>query len=81
MTWVEALAHTLFWLTLIASIILFAVKRKWSPVMYLISIAMYIFTVAYVIDAFRLSKNWVLLLLLFSTFLMFGFGFYLREKA
>ena len=73
MVWYPILGTSIFWLGLIASIILYAVMRKWYPMMYLISICLYIFTVGFVIDVFDFVKNSILL-----TFLVFV-GWYLSK--
>ncbi|OGI14749.1 hypothetical protein A3K63_02635 [Candidatus Micrarchaeota archaeon RBG_16_49_10] len=75
-----ALGYGLFWVGLVVSIILYAVKRKWYPIVYVISVALYIFTVTFVIEAFSLSKNWILLLLALSSALMIGVGVYLSRR-
>lgn len=80
MAWYPFLGYGIFWIGLVVSIILFAMKRKWYPLMYLISICLYIFTVGFVIDVYDLSKNWVLLILAFSALLMIGLGLYLSKK-
>ena len=78
--WYPFLGYGVFWIALVTSIILYAIKRKWYPIMYLISISLYIFTVGFVIDVFDLTKNWILLILAFSAFLMISIGTYLSKK-
>lgn len=78
--WYPFLGYGVFWLGLIVSIALYAIKRKWYPIMYIIAISLYIFTVGFVIDVFDLSKNWVLLILAFSSILMILLGTYLSKK-
>ena len=80
MVWYPFLGYGTFWTGLVVAIILFAMKRKWYPLMYLISICLYIFTVGFVIDVYDFSKNWVLLILAFSALLMIGLGVYLSKK-
>ena len=80
MAWYPFLGYGVFWIGLVVSIILYAMKRKWYPIMYLISVSLYIFTVAFVIDVFDLSKNGILLTLAFSTLVMIGLGIYLSKK-
>jgi Kef-type K+ transport system membrane component KefB len=80
MSWYPFLGYGAFWIGLIVAIILYAMKRKWYPIMYLISICLYVFTVGFAIDVFNLSKNAILLLLAFSAALMIGLGFYLSNK-
>ena len=78
--WYPYLGYGVFWIGLVASIIIYAMKRKFYPIMYLISISLYIFTVGFVIDVFDLSKNWILLILGFSSLIMIGLGLYLSKK-
>ena len=80
MVFYPALGFGIFWIGLIAAVVLYAVKRKWYPLMYLISVSLYIFTVGFVIDVFDVSKNVILLILAGSTVVMIGLGFYLSKK-
>jgi len=80
MAWYPYLGYGIFWIGLVVAIILYAMKRKWNPIMYLISVCLYIFTVGFVIDAFDLSKNGILITLAFSALVMIGLGFYLSNK-
>lgn len=79
--WYPFLGYGVFWIALVVSIILYAMKRKWYPLTYLISISLYVFTIGFVIDVFDLSKNWILLLLGFSSIIMIGLGLYLSKKV
>ena len=86
MAWYPILGWGIFWVGLIVSIILFAVKRKWYPIMYLVSICLYIFTAGFMIDVFDMGKNGILGVLAFSALIMILLGFYLsvsskKEKA
>ena len=60
--WYPFLGWGVFWIGLVVSIILFAMKRKFYPIMYLISISLYIFTTGFVIDVFDMGKNGILLI-------------------
>jgi uncharacterized protein YebE (UPF0316 family) len=80
MVWSQILERTILWIALIASVVLYSLKRRWYQVMYLVSLALYIFTVVFVIDVFDISKNWILFLLAFSTCVMVGVGFYLSQR-
>ena len=80
MAWYPILGYGVFWFALVTAIILFAMKRKWFPIMYLISVALYIFTVGFVIDSFDFGRNATLLTLAFSALLMIGMGIYLSKK-
>ncbi len=77
--WAEAVGWIIFFLSLVGSIIIYAIKRKGYPIMYLISIALYIFTVCYVIEIFKLSKLGILLLLSFSAIYMCFIGWFLSR--
>ena len=48
--------------------------------MYLISVALYIFTIGFVIDAFDIGKNGVLILLAFSAVVFILLGIYFGSK-
>lgn len=80
MAWYPVLGHGVFWIGLITAVILFAVKRKWYPIMYLISVCLYIFTVGFVIDVFDLSRNGILGILALSAVIMIGLGLYLSKR-
>lgn len=81
MTWYGPFGISIFWVALIAAIIIYATKRKWYPIAFLISASIYVFTVGYVIDIFDLSRELILLSLAVSAALMIGAGFYLTKKA
>jgi FtsH-binding integral membrane protein len=78
--WLGPFGWGIFFIGLIAAIILFAIKRKFYPVMYLISIATYIFTVGFIIDAFNFDKNGVLLMLAISAVIFICLGVYFGYK-
>lgn len=78
--WLGALGWGIFFIGLVASIIIFATKRKFYPVMYLVSIALYIFTIGFVADAFDIGKNGVLLILAFSAIIFILLGVYFGSK-
>ncbi len=79
--WLGFYGWSIFTLGLIAAIILFSIKKKFSPVMYLVSVATYIFTVGFVIDAFDMGREGVLLLLALSAVLFIALGFYFSKKS
>jgi UDP-N-acetylmuramyl pentapeptide phosphotransferase/UDP-N-acetylglucosamine-1-phosphate transferase len=78
--WLAPLGWGIFFIGLIASIVIFSVKRKFYPIMYLISIATYIFTIGFVIDAFDLGKDSTLLILALSAIVFISLGFYFNKK-
>lgn len=81
MVWYSSLGYGIFWFSLVISIILYAMKRKWYPIIYLISVSLYIFTVGFIIDVFDLSKNEILLTLGVSALVMIGVGIYISKQA
>lgn len=78
--WLSLFGWGIFFFGLVAAIILFAVKRKFYPVMYLISIATYIFTIGFAIDAFNLSRDMILILLAISAGIFIFLGFHFSKK-
>jgi membrane protein implicated in regulation of membrane protease activity len=78
--WLGPFGWGIFFIGLVAAIILFAIKRKFFPVMYLVSVATYIFTVGFVIDAFNFNKNMILLTLALSAVIFIGLGVYFGYK-
>jgi uncharacterized membrane protein YvlD (DUF360 family) len=80
MTWYEPLGVGIFWIALVVAIIIYSIKRKWYPIMYLISASLYIFTVGFVIDVFNFTKNSILITLALSALIMIGLGAYLSRK-
>jgi len=78
--WLSPFGWGIFITGLIASIIIFAIKKKFYPVMYLVSISTYIFTVGFVIDAFDIGKDGTLLLLALSAIIFIVLGIYFGSK-
>jgi len=78
--WLAPFGWGIFFIGLVVAIILYAIKQKFYPVMYLVSIAAYIFTIGFIIDAFDLGKNAVLLLLALSAVIFILAGFYFSKK-
>lgn len=78
--WLAPLGWGIFFVGLILAIILFSTNKKFYPVMYVVSIATYIFTVGFVIDAFDLGKNWILLLLALSSIIFVVIGMNFAKK-
>jgi len=73
------LGWALFWIVLIAAVVIFIKYKKMYPVFYLISIALYIFTMGFMIDVFEFGKLGILLTLAFSAVLFMVLGFYLSK--
>lgn len=80
MVWYPILGYGVFWIGLVVAIILYAMKRKWHPIMYLIAACLYIFTVGFVIEVFDVSKNGTLAILAVSAILMILMGLHLSKK-
>ena len=80
MVWFNILGDVIFLIGLVVAILLFAMKKKWFMIMYLISICVYIFTIGFVIDVFDLSKDQILLILAFSSGVMITAGIYLSKE-
>jgi hypothetical protein len=78
--WLAPFGWGVFFIGLIAAIVLYAIYRRLSPVMYLISIATYVFTVGFVIDMFDFGKNGVLLILAISAAVFIFLGWYFSGK-
>ncbi len=78
--WLSPFGWGIFFIGLVLAIILFAINRKFSPVMYLVSISTYIFTIGFIIDAFDFGKNLILLVLALSAIIFIALGFYFTKK-
>lgn len=78
--WLAPFGWGIFFIGLVAAIILFAIKRKFYPVMHLVSVATYIFTIGFVIDAFDLTRDAILLLLALSAVIFILLGWYYSRK-
>ncbi len=78
--WLAPFGWGIFSVGVIVAIIFFAVRRKFYPVMYIVSISTYIFTIGFVINRFDLSKNSILLLLAFSSLVFILLGVYFAKK-
>jgi predicted transporter len=78
--WLGSLGWSIFFIGLVTAIALFSIKRKFYPVMYLVSIATYIFTVGFVIEAFDFNKNLTLITLAISSVVFIGSGVYISAK-
>ncbi|MFH1586044.1 MAG: hypothetical protein ABIB79_04710 [archaeon] len=79
MVWYPILGWGVFWISFVVAIILFAIYKKFYPIMYLISIALYIFTAGFTIDVFELQRLGILSVLVFSAIVFMALGFYLSK--
>jgi uncharacterized membrane protein YvlD (DUF360 family) len=73
------LGWSVFWISFITAIIIFIKHKKLYPVMYLISIALYVFTSGFVIDVFELEKLGILTVLVSSAIIFMGLGHYFSK--
>jgi len=72
--------YPVFFFALIACIIAYSIKKKFYPLLYVLSGATYIFTAGYVIDAYDLGKEMILLVLFVSAVIMLAMGYYLSKR-
>ena len=73
------LGWTVFWISSIIGIILFISYKKMYPVLYLISVSLYIFTAGFMIDVFEFSRFGILSTLVLSTLIFMLLGYYLSK--
>ena len=78
--WLAPFGWGIFFIGLVVAVIIFATKKKFYPVMYLVSVATYIFTIGFIIDAFDIGKNGVLMLLAISAVVFIALGYYFSTK-
>ncbi|MFT4311844.1 MAG: hypothetical protein ACMXYF_01305 [Candidatus Woesearchaeota archaeon] len=78
--WSLAVGWLVFLITIVVSIILVTTMRKWYPVLYVVSVSLYLFTMSFIIDAFSLGRNGILSILGISAVIMMGLGLYLSKK-
>lgn len=79
MAWYGILGFGIFWVSFLIAIILFASYKKFYPVLYMISISLYIFSVGFLIDIFALPKIGILVTLVFSACLFMVLGYYFSK--
>ena len=79
--WLAPFGWGIFFIGLIAAIVLYSVYKRLSPVMYLISIATYIFTVGFVIDMFDFGKNGVVVILAVSAAFFIFLGWHFSQRV
>lgn len=79
MVWYIALGWGVFWISFLVAIILFASYKKLYPVLYMVSISLYIFSAGFLIDAFKLPKIGILITLIFSACLFMLIGYYFSK--
>jgi len=81
MVWYQPVGIGIFFLSAIVSLILYLLYRKFYPIAYVIFLALYIFTLSYLIDVFQLGKNWILGLLAVTAVVMMFLGYYFMKQV
>lgn len=76
MVFYQFLGWSTFWIGLLISIILFIKYKKLYPIVYLLSICLYIFSVGFMIDIFKFGKLGIMISLIFSSILFILLGLY-----
>lgn len=76
MAWYPILGWGTFWVALILGIILFVKSKKFYPVIYLISISLYVFTSGFMIDEFQFERLGIMTTLIISAILFMILGYY-----
>ena len=79
-SWLGPFGWGIFFIGLVVAIILFAIRKRFYPVMYLVSTALYIFSVGFIIDAFDFERNGIFSMLAISTVVFIGVGWYVGRK-
>ena len=77
--WYPFLGWSVFSISLVIAIIIFAIKRKFYPIVYLSSISLYIFTAGFYIDVYNLNKNGILAVLFVSACLFVFLGWHFSK--
>ncbi|MBS3084044.1 hypothetical protein J4423_04535 [Candidatus Pacearchaeota archaeon] len=77
--WYPFLGWSVFIVSLIIAIVIFATHRKFYPIFYLISISLYVFTAGFFIDVYDLSKGGILIVLVISAILFMLVGWYFSK--
>ncbi|MEK6792408.1 MAG: hypothetical protein AABX96_04410 [Nanoarchaeota archaeon] len=79
MVWYPFLGWSVFIVSLIIGIVMFATHRKMYSIFYLVSIALYVFTAGFFIDVYDLSKGGILIVLVISAVLFMLLGWYFSK--
>ena len=79
MVFYPVLGWGVFWVSFIIGIILFIKYKKLYTILYLISIAFYIFTAGFTIDVFNFGQFGILAILVLSAVLFMLLGYYLSK--
>ena len=70
MTFYPFLGGALFWISLIIAVVLFLNYKKIYPLFYMISVALYVFTVGFAIDLFQIGRFWIMSILIISAIIL-----------
>ena len=76
MVWYSLLGWGTFWIALIIGIVLFVKSKKFYPVIYLISISLYVFTAGFMIDVFEFARLGIMTTLILSAIAFMVLGYY-----
>lgn len=79
MVFYQFLGWSTFWIGLLISIILFIKYKKLYPIVYLLSICLYIFSMGFMIDVFEFGKLGIMISLIFSSILFILLGLYFSK--
>ena len=77
--WYPFLGWSVFIISLIIGIVMFATHKKIYSIFYLVSIALYVFTAGFFIDVYNLSKGGILGVLVVSAILFMLIGWYFSK--
>lgn len=79
MVFYPILGWGVFFISFVLAIVLFAVYRKLYTIFYLISVALYVFTLGFAIDVYNFGRFGVLASLVVSAGLFMLLGYYLSQ--
>jgi len=77
--WYPFLGWSVFIISLIIAIIIYARVKKFYPIFYLIAISLYVFTAGFYIDVYDLTKGGILMVLVVSAVLFMLAGWYFSK--
>lgn len=81
MAWYGPVGIGIFFLALIVSLILYLLYRKFYPIVYVIFLSLYMFTLSYLIDVFKLNRDLILGLLALTAVVMMLLGYYFKKQV
>lgn len=79
MVFYPLLGWGVFWISVVVGVILFLKFKKIYPIIYLISVALYIFTAGFTIDVFNFGKLGILTTLIISAIIFMILGYYFSK--